>query len=435
MPKIVGDYKILKTLGEGNFSKVKKVVNIKNDKLYAMKIINLSEIKNKVNESQIQRRIETMTKISHPGMVKLRSIMHSKNYLYLVFDLAEGELFNTLAKSGPLQEDVARKYFQQLIDILSFLQSHDAQHRDLKSENLLVDSGDNLVITDFVFSNMTKKSDNSKYKDEEEENEEESTNEQEQVKPLKTPLRYYAAPEVLHSEGYISSSADVWSAGVILYAMLTGDVPFDGVNSGDLEKNIQSCKVNYPPKFPAKARHLLERIFVLDPEKRLTLHDIKKDVWFKENYHLISGKVRHKKIPDTEVSIHYTADTKGRTKKNEDDSVDVFELIARLSGISIDGLVNDSVPIKSITSFTTNKQVDELIKITMKMLEGLGARVRESKNPKIIKTLIPICSKEVYIRIEFSKIADDISLVEIDRMKGGQLAFLRIFKLIKTDLS
>lgn len=429
MPKIVGDYKILKTLGEGSFSKVKKVINIKTDKLYAMKIINLSDVKDKVNESQIKRRIETMSKISHPGMVKLRAIMHSKNRLYLVFDLAEGELFNTLAQSVPLTENVARKYFQQLIDILSFLQKNEAQHRDLKSENLLVNSKDDLFITDFIFSNMTKKSD---FKDEEEENEEED---QKEIKPLKTPLRYYAAPEVLHNEGYVSSSADVWSAGVILYTMLTGDLPFDGSNAAELEEKIKKCNVYYPKKFPEKAKNLLKRIFVVDPERRLNLNEVQKDPWFKEDYHKINGKDRHKKIPDTEVTVHYTADTKGRTKANKDDPVDVFELIARLSGVSIDGLVNDSVPIKSMTSFTSNKSVPDLIKESNKMLQSFAAKVKESKSPKIIKALIPICSKEVYLRIEFSKISDELSLVEINRMKGGQMEFLRVYKLIKSTLA
>ena len=160
-----------------------------------MKIIHFSEIKDQVNESQIRRRIEFMSKYSHPGISKLRAIMHSKNSLFLVFDLQEGELFNTLAKSGPLHEDVARRYFQ-LIDILSFIKSHDASHRDLKSENLLVDSSDNLVISDFTFSNMTKKSDIEKHKEEEENEEEDRENDKNALKPLKRTLRYYTAPEV-----------------------------------------------------------------------------------------------------------------------------------------------------------------------------------------------------------------------------------------------
>ncbi|KAK8857559.1 hypothetical protein M9Y10_015964 [Tritrichomonas musculus] len=427
MPKIVGDYKIIKTLGEGNFSKVKKVVNIKNDKLYAMKIINLSEIKDKLSENQINHRIEVMSNMSHPGIVKLRAILRSKNNIFLVFDLAEGELFNSLAQGSPLPEDTARRYFQQLIDIISYMHKNDASHRDIKSENLLVDSGDNLRITDFICSNISKKSD-----------EEVDDIDKNKINPIKAQLRYYTAPEVFHENGYISPAADVWSAGVILFMMLTGELPFDGSTPEELEQNIKTCKVDYPPKFPPKVQQLLKNIFLLEPEKRFTITEIKKTPWFKEKYTPVTGKTRKKKPFESDVTVHYTADTKSHHKSNENEEneeVNVFELIARMSGISIDGLVNPSVPIKSMTSFTSNQTIEQLIQTSNKQLLGFGARVKDNKNSKIIKALIPICSKEVYIRIEFTKITDDLSLVEIDRMKGGQIEFLRVFKLLKNSMA
>ena len=210
MPKIVGDYKIIKTIGRGTFSIVKKVLNIRNNIEYAMKIIPLSSIRsNKQFDKIIKHRINLISKMNHPGIVSLHGIMHSTNNLFLIFDLAKGEFLSSISESCPLPEATARKYFQQLIDALSYMHDHDITFRDLKLENLLIDSNNNLKIADFIFSNFH----DAIIEDIdllESDNEDSAPNSE--VKFPTTTLRYYAAPEVLHEQGYVSPACDIWSA-------------------------------------------------------------------------------------------------------------------------------------------------------------------------------------------------------------------------------
>ena len=159
MPKVVGDYKILKSLGEGSFSKVKQAVNIKTGKKYAIKIIDRQLVLDNNLEKQLTREIDIMGKMNHPNLIRLHYVMRSPKNIFLVLDLAEGgELFNKLAQDGPLPEDIARSYFQQLIDALSYMHSLKITHRDLKPENLLLDEKGQLKLADFGLSIMSNNS-------------------------------------------------------------------------------------------------------------------------------------------------------------------------------------------------------------------------------------------------------------------------------------
>lgn len=458
MPKIVGKYKIIGTLGKGNLSEVKYAINIKNDKQYAMKVIDLSYIRNPRMEAQIKHRINIMEKMDHPGIVKLRDIMHSKRYMFLVFDLEQGDFFDIVAQGGAIPEDMARKYFHQLIDIIDYMHQNNAVHRDLKAENLLVDAEGNLVITDFIFSNMTKEplTDIEKVKDDiesdlsdtETETEAEAENDADSniqnSTPINETLRHFSAPEALHEEGYIPEVADIWSAGVILYLMLVGDFPFDAPTPKELEEKIREAHVSFPAKFPPKAQNLLKRIFVAEPEKRCTMQELKRHSWFKEDYTpIVGGKIDNtivggeidNIIEDKEVTVHLSADTKVNHRDVDiNEPINVFELIAKLSGVSIDGLVNQKTRSNNVTSFTTSKSVTELRDLIKNTLTCIGAKIFKKSTAKVVRANIPICSKEVGIKLEISKLTDDLSLVEISRRKGSQTDYMRVYKVFKNKL-
>ena len=463
MPKIVGKYKIIGSLGKGNFSNVKRVINIRNDKQYAMKIIDISDIKDPRMEAQIKRRVTTMEKMNHPGIVKLHDLMHSKRNRFFVFDLKEGEFFDLIAQGGAISEETARNYFQQLIDIIDYMHQHNAVHRDLKAENLLVDENGNLVLTDFIFSNMSKEPRPSGLESMKNNNESESELETEtdteteaeveteteteaeveteteqsgyNSEPINEPLRHYSAPEALHEEGYIPEVADIWSAGVILYLMLVGDLPFDAPTPKELEEKIREAHVSFPAKFPPGAQNLLKRIFVADPDIRCTMQELKRHPWFKENYEPVVGQDVDCTIEDSEVTVHLSADTKLKNRDSDiNEPINVFELIAKLSGVNIDGLVNKSVPSIGLTSFTTAKPVYQLRDLIRNTLTSLGAKVYRRSTAKLVRAIIPICSKEVGIKIEISKITDDLSLVEINKLKGSQTDYTRVYKVFRNKL-
>ncbi|KAK8887068.1 hypothetical protein M9Y10_038104 [Tritrichomonas musculus] len=443
MPKIVGDYKVIDTLGHGSFSTIKKVINIKTDKFFAMKIAKLSDIKNSRMEAQIKRRINILTKMDHPGIIKLRRMMHSKNNMFLIFDLEEGEFFSEICQHGPISEELALEYFHQLIDIIDYVHKHNAVLRDLRAENLLVDADGNLKITDFIFSNMFKNSDSNPESDDQEIDEDDTDLESDvdlgdvddNSNPINLPLRHFAAPEALHEEGYIPEASDIWSAGVILYHMLSGDLPFDAPTPKELEEKIKEAHVSFPAKFPTQAQNLLKLIFISDPEKRCTMTEIKKHPWFRKDYTPIIGRDIDNTIEDTEVTVHLSADTKiNHRNQDVNEPINVFELIAKLSGVRIDGLVDKSVATKVITSFTTARSVTQLKDLILDTLDNLGARVYKKSTDKIIKAIVPICSKEVEIKIELSKLTDDLSLVEICRLKGNQIDYMRVYKVFRVKL-
>ncbi|KAG2383021.1 hypothetical protein C9374_004988 [Naegleria lovaniensis] len=262
--KRVGKYELFEKLGEGNFSKVKRAIDTETQIQYAIKIVDISSVAKEGMEKQVRNEISVLKQIKHPNVVQLKEVLKSANNIYIVMELITGgELFDKIVAARKFNEDIARRYFQQLIDGIAYCHSCRIAHRDLKPENLLLDSHDNLKITDFGLSGMMK-----------------------QGVMLETicGTPHYVAPEVL-TGNYDGFKADIWSCGIILFVMLSGCHPFDGETVNDLFKRIENLEFKYPSHFSKEVRALLDKIIVVDPNKRATIADIRYDPWFKVNYH------------------------------------------------------------------------------------------------------------------------------------------------------
>nr|KAF7423201.1 hypothetical protein H0235_008484 [Vespula pensylvanica] len=227
-------------------------------KKVAIKIIN----REKLSESvlmKVEREIAIMKLIDHPHVLGLSDVYENKKYLYLVLEhVSGGELFDYLVKKGRLTPKEARRFFRQIISALDFCHSHSICHRDLKPENLLLDEKNNIKIADFGMASL-----------------------QPAGSMLETSCGspHYACPEVIRGEKYDGRKADVWSCGVILYALLVGALPFDDDN---LRKLLEKVKrgVFYIPHFvPPECQNLLRGMIEVDPDKRLTLAEINRHVW------------------------------------------------------------------------------------------------------------------------------------------------------------
>ncbi|XP_076238535.1 BRSK family serine/threonine-protein kinase sugar-free frosting isoform X2 [Calliopsis andreniformis] len=254
----VGPYRLEKTLGKGQTGLVKLGVHCVLGKKVAIKIIN----REKLSESvlmKVEREIAIMKLIDHPHVLGLSDVYENKKYLYLVLEhVSGGELFDYLVKKGRLTPKEARRFFRQIISALDFCHSHSICHRDLKPENLLLDEKNNIKIADFGMASL-----------------------QPAGSMLETSCGspHYACPEVIRGEKYDGRKADVWSCGVILYALLVGALPFDDDN---LRKLLEKVKrgVFYIPHFvPPECQNLLRGMIEVDPEKRLTLAEINRHVW------------------------------------------------------------------------------------------------------------------------------------------------------------
>lgn len=264
-PKTIGRYELGKTLGSGNFSKVKLGTDPETGKQWAIKIIDKGQLVREHMEEQLKREIAVMKRLRQPNIIELHEVMQTSNHIYLVLELVTGgELFEKIASERRFAEPVARNYFHQLICGIHYCHSQGIAHRDLKPENLLLDANGTLKISDFGLSNIQRGAGS-------------SGNTMLQT-VCGTPN--YVAPEVLKEKGYDGLKADIWSCGVVLFVMLAGYLPFDDENVNALFTKIERGEYRMPRNVGSEAKSILAAMLTIDPADRITLDGIIAHPWF-----------------------------------------------------------------------------------------------------------------------------------------------------------
>ncbi|KAJ8309427.1 hypothetical protein KUTeg_014301 [Tegillarca granosa] len=243
----IGKYRLIKTIGKGNFAKVKLAKHVPTGREVAIKIID----KTQLNPSTLSR-------------VKLFEVIETEKTLYLVMEYASGgEVFDYLVAHGRMKEKEARSKFRQIVSAVQYCHQKRIVHRDLKAENLLLDGDMNIKIADFGFSN-------------------------EFVPGNKLDTFCgsppYAAPELFQGKKYDGPEVDVWSLGVILYTLVSGSLPFDGQNLKELRERVLRGKYRIPFYMSTDCENLLKKFLVLNPTKRASLENIMKDRWINMGY-------------------------------------------------------------------------------------------------------------------------------------------------------
>eukprot|EP00638_Chattonella_subsalsa_P021735 CAMPEP_0117884484 /NCGR_PEP_ID=MMETSP0950-20121206/18919_1 /TAXON_ID=44440 /ORGANISM="Chattonella subsalsa, Strain CCMP2191" /LENGTH=639 /DNA_ID=CAMNT_0005740883 /DNA_START=21 /DNA_END=1940 /DNA_ORIENTATION=- len=209
---------------------------------------------------KVHREINCQKRLSHPHVVRLYELIDTPTYIFVVLEYCPGgELFDYIVSRGKLEVEDARRMFQQLIGALEYIHHHKVVHRDLKPENILLDERGNIKIADFGLCNTTKDGDF-----------------------IKTSCGSpnYAAPEVISNCLYAGPEVDVWSVGVIFYALMCGSLPFDDDNIPNLFKKIKSGFFYMPSHLSNMAKDLISRMLTVDPLKRITIADIRMHPWF-----------------------------------------------------------------------------------------------------------------------------------------------------------
>ncbi|XP_070712326.1 serine/threonine-protein kinase MARK1 [Pempheris klunzingeri] len=259
----VGNYRLLKTIGKGNFAKVKLARHTLTGREVAIKIIDKTQM-NPTSLQKLFREVSVMKILNHPNIVKLFEVIETEKTLYLVMEYASGgEVFDYLVAHGRMKEKEARAKFRQIVSAVEYCHQKRIVHRDLKAENLLLDADMNIKIADFGFSN-------------------EFTLGSKLDTFCGSPP--YAAPELFQGKKYDGPEVDVWSLGVILYTLVSGSLPFDGQNLKELRERVLRGKYRIPFYMSTDCENLLKKLLVLNPGKRGSLQQIMKDRWMNVGY-------------------------------------------------------------------------------------------------------------------------------------------------------
>ena len=265
-----GPYLLGETLGEGAFAKVRLATQIHIKEKCAIKIVDKRLLDDERDIQRLCKEIKILKNIRHKNIVQLFDIMESKTNLYFVMEYCKGgELFDYIVKNKRLTEKVACNFFQQIIDGVEYLHNQGIIHRDLKPENLLLDYKNQIKISDFGLSTFYTKNNFLQT-------------------ACGTPS--YAPPEMLDGQQYNGEASDIWSCGIILYAMLCGTLPFTESKEEIIVKKIKTHDYVIPSYLSKDAQDILNKILKINPEERLTINDIKKHPWFQiVQPHLIKG--------------------------------------------------------------------------------------------------------------------------------------------------
>ncbi|WFD44407.1 non-specific serine/threonine protein kinase [Malassezia psittaci] len=280
-PANVGPWKLGKVIGQGASGRVRHAIHERSQQHAAVKIIpkqmlinsrmslrDLSAKQDKLTLG-IEREIVIMKLIEHPNLLGLWDVYETSKELYLVMEyVAGGELFDYLVARGRLRPDEARNYFRQVIFGIGYCHQFSICHRDLKPENLLLDGSRTTVkVADFGMAAL-----------------------QPMEKMLETSCGspHYASPEIVSGKSYDGTSSDIWSCGIILFALLCGRLPFDDPNIQTLLSKVRTGKFTMPEHLEPDAQNLIARMLEVNPQRRATMREICAHPWF-TNYGALSS--------------------------------------------------------------------------------------------------------------------------------------------------
>ncbi|KAG5045133.1 CBL-interacting serine/threonine-protein kinase 5 isoform X1 [Glycine max] len=402
---VFGKYEMGRLLGKGTFAKVYYGKQISTGENVAIKVINKEQVRKEGMMEQIKREISVMRLVRHPNVVEIKEVMATKTKIFFVMEYVRGgELFAKISK-GKLKEDLARKYFQQLISAVDYCHSRGVSHRDLKPENLLLDEDENLKISDFGLS------------------------------ALPEQLRYdgllhtqcgtpaYVAPEVLRKKGYDGSKADIWSCGVVLYVLLAGFLPFQHENLMTMYNKVLRAEFEFPPWFSPDSKRLISKILVADPSKRTAISAIARVSWFRKGFSSLSA-------PDLcQLEKQEDAVTVTVTEEENNSKVpkffNAFEFISSMSsGFDLSGLFESKR--KTATVFTSKCSAAAIVAKIAAAARGLSFRVAEVKDFKIrLQGAAEGRKGRLAVTAEVFEVAPEVAVVEFSKSAGDTLEYAK----------
>lgn len=415
----LGKYELGRTLGEGNFGKVKLARNSETGQYFAVKILEKKKIIDLKITDQIKREIGTLKLLKHPNVVRLHEVLASKTKIYMVLEYVNGgELFDRIASKGKLKEKDGRKVFQQLIDGVSYCHTKGVFHRDLKLENVLVDARGNIKISDFGLSALPQhfRGDG--------------------LLHTTCGSPNYVAPEVLSNRGYDGATSDIWSCGVILYVILTGYLPFDDRNLAVLYQKIFKGDAQIPKWLSPGAQNLIKRILDPNPATRITMAGIKADEWFNQDY--IPAN------PDDEEDIHIDDEAFSMHEVPSDTEnspsspalINAFQLIGMSSCLDLSGFFEKEDVSERKIRFTSNHSAKDLLERIEDIVKEMGFSVlKKNGRLKVVQEHRGQRSVgSLSVAAEVFEISPSLYVVELRKSYGDSSVYRQLCKKLSNDL-
>ena len=319
----IGNYLIKRTLGQGTFGKVKLGIYLPSQEKVAIKILEKDRILEKDDEIRVKREFDMLALFNNPNVILVAEIFESADSFYSVMEFCEGgELFNYIVKNRRLSEEEAAFFYYQLITGLEYIHSLGIVHRDLKPENLLLTKDHLLKIIDFGLSNYFKEGQKELL-----------------VTPCGSPC--YASPEMVAGKTYDGFKIDIWSTGIILYAMLCGYLPFEDKDNERLFEKILECKLEFPKFITETSKDLLKKILVTDPDTRIDIPGIKKHPFY----------LKGKEIFEQEFSICQI--------EKEDNDINIYE------NVDLKNILDNSVLKTEVEKENLDENINENINVNL----------------------------------------------------------------------
>ncbi|KAK4837502.1 hypothetical protein QYF36_005987 [Acer negundo] len=410
-------YETGRLLGQGTFAKVYYARSVRTNQSVAIKVIDKEKVMRVGLIDQIKREISVMRIARHPNVVQLYEVMATKSKIYFIMEYAKGgELFNKVAK-GRLKEDVARRYFQQLIDAVDFCHSRGVYHRDIKPENLLLDENENLKISDFGLSALA------------------DCKRQDGLLHTTCGTPAYVAPEVINRKGYDGEKADIWSCGVVLFVLLAGYLPFHDSNLMEMYRKIGKAEFRCPHWFPPEVRRLLTKILDPNPSTRISISKIRESSWFRKGLNLKQNKI------ETESKDVVTQAT-GASGPQESSSIaaevkqelvqlpnlNAFDIISLSAGFDLSGFFEENSQ-KCESKFTSKHPASVIIAKLEEVAKLLKLKVTKKAGGLLKLEGLKEGRKGILsIDAEIFQITPNFHLVEVKKSSGDSLEYQKIMK-------
>ena len=274
--KIIGSYILFDQIGKGSFSKVTKAIHLITEQVVAVKILEKEKIEDEIDVERISREIEILKTIMHPNIAQMYESFSTIHNIYLMMEYAEGgDLFDYISNKNFLSEIEACNFYRQIIGVLEYLIEMGISHRDIKPENILLNKEQTQIkVIDFGLSNYCQKN---------------------EFLESSCGSPCYASPEMLSGKPYKGVTTDLWSSGVVLYCMLVGSLPFDDQELSVLYDQIKKGKFYLPSTLSMDAIDLLKKILEVNPNKRITIKQLKQHNWFNISKNIIYKSVIYTK--------------------------------------------------------------------------------------------------------------------------------------------